>query len=125
MEARQDIIRTGRRILNLNAHHGPVRDFPAITTPNSPPWSVFAAYQHGGKDSDRLLSAKLGAIWYRIETADGQRADRYRIKRTWSRELSHLCHRLIRKILGHTVMAWVAASNGKPTVTFDRLLEAA
>lgn len=84
-----------------------------------------APYQHKSKDPDRLRSAQLSAIRYRIETVNGQLADRYGIKRTWARDLWHLCHRLIRKILSHTVMVWVAAMNGIPPLTFDRLLEAA
>src|SRR5262249_43186180 len=84
-----------------------------------------APYQHKTKDPDRVRSAKLSAIRYRIETVNGQLAERYRIKRTWARDLWHRCHRLIRKVLSHTVMIWVAASQGIPPLTFDRLQEAA
>ena len=84
-----------------------------------------APYQHKSKDPDRVRSAELGAIRYRIETVHGQLADRYGMKRTWARDLWHLCHRLIRKVLSHTVMIWVAVRNGIPPLTFDRLQEAA
>jgi hypothetical protein len=84
-----------------------------------------APYQHKSKDPDRARSARLSAIRYRIETVHGQLADRYGVKRTWARDLWHLCHRLIRKVLSHTAMIWVAVSNGIPPLTFDRLLEAA
>ena len=69
--------------------------------------------------SSALLGAALGA-W-----VAGQLADRYGVKRTWARDLWHLCHRLIRKVLSHTAMIWVAVSNGIPPLTFDRLQEAA
>ncbi len=84
-----------------------------------------APYQHKSKDPDRRGSAKLAAVRYRIETVNGQLTDRYGVKRTWARDLWHLCHRLVRKILSHTAMIWVAVSNGIPPLTFDRLLEAA
>jgi hypothetical protein len=84
-----------------------------------------APYQHKSKDPDRARSARLSAIRYRIETVHGQLADRYGVKRTWARDLWHLCHRLVRKVLSHTAMIWVAVSNGIPPLTFDRLQEAA
>ena len=86
---------------------------------------LLAPYQHKSKDPDRARSARLSAVRYRIETVNGQLADRYEIKRTWARDLWHLCHRLIRKILSHTVMIWVAVSHGIPPLSFDRLQPAA
>ena len=58
---------------------------------------------------------------YRIETVNGQLAERYDMKRTWARDLWHLCHRLIRKILSHTVMIWLTVRATIPPLTFDRL----
>jgi hypothetical protein len=84
-----------------------------------------APYQHKSKDPDRRGSAKLAAVRYRIETVNGQLAERYRIKRTRARDLWHLCHRIIRKVLSHTVMIWAAVSHRIPPLTFDRLRPAA
>jgi hypothetical protein len=84
-----------------------------------------APYQHKSRDPDRKGSAKLASARYRIETVNGQLAERYRIKRTWARDLWHLCHRLIRKVLSHTVMVWVAVTHGIPPLTFSRLQPAA
>ena len=84
-----------------------------------------APYQHRSRDPDPVRSAILSAIRYRIETVAGQLAERYAIKRTWARDLWHLCHRIIRKVLSHTVMVWVAVRHGLPPLTFDRLEEAA
>lgn len=84
-----------------------------------------APYQHKSKDPDRARSARLASVRYRIETVNGQLTDRYRIKRTWARDRWHLCHRLIRKVLSHTVMIWVAVTGGGPPLTFDRLQPAA
>ena len=43
------------------------------------------------------------------------------MKRTWARDLWHLCHRLIRKILSHTVLIWLAVEPRIPPLSFDRL----
>jgi Transposase DDE domain len=82
-------------------------------------------YQHKSKDPDPKGSSRLSAVRYRLETVNGQLAERYGVKRTWARDLWHLCHRLIRKILSHTVMIWVAVSRGIAPLTFDRLQPAA
>ncbi len=84
-----------------------------------------APYQHKSKDPDPKGSARLSAVRYRLETVNGQLAERYRIKRTWAKDLWHLCHRVIRKILSHTVMAWATFRHGWSPLQFDRLQEAA
>src|SRR5262245_35181594 len=42
-----------------------------------------APYQHKSKDPDRQRSARLSAVRYRLETVNGQLADRYAVKRVW------------------------------------------
>jgi hypothetical protein len=86
---------------------------------------LWAPYQHKSKDPDRRRSARLASVRYLIETVNGQLAERYEMKRTWARDLWHLCHRIIRKILSHTVMIAVAVSRGLPPLQFDRLRPAA
>jgi hypothetical protein len=82
-----------------------------------------APYQHKSKDPDPKGSARLSAVRYRLETVNGQLAERYGIKRTWAKDLWHLCHRVIRKVLSHTVLAWVTVRHGWSPLQFDRLLE--
>jgi hypothetical protein len=82
---------------------------------------LLAPYQHKSKDPDRARSARLSAVRYRLETVNGQLAERYHIKRTWAKDRWHLCHRLIRKILSHTVMIWVAVHAGIAPLSLDRL----
>jgi hypothetical protein len=84
---------------------------------------LLAPYQHKSKDPDPARSRRLSAVRYRIETVNGQLAERYGVKRTWARDQWHLCHRLVRKILSHTALIWVAFHNGLPPLSFDRLLE--
>ena len=85
-----------------------------------------APYQHKSKDPDPKRSSRLASVRYRIETVGGQLAERYEMKRTWARDLWHLCHRIIRKILSHmVVMIAAAAALGLTPLQFDRLRPAA
>ena len=60
-------------------------------------------------------------VRYRIETSNGQLAERYAIKRTWAKDLWHLCHRVIRKILSHTALALINFLGGRQPMQLDRL----
>lgn len=82
-------------------------------------------YLHKSKEPRPARAAMLSAIRYRLETVNGQLADRYRGKRTWTRDLWHLAHRVTRKILSHTVMVALARRHGHHTLSFDNLQLAA
>jgi hypothetical protein len=86
---------------------------------------LLTPYLHKSKDPDPARSARLSAIRYRLETVNGQLAGRYQVKRTWAKDLWHLCHRIVRKVLSHTVMAGLCARLGLPLLAFDRLQPAA
>ncbi len=58
---------------------------------------------------------------YRIETSNGQLAERYGIKRTWAKDWWHLGHRIIRKILSHTRRALVNFRAGPQPLQLDAL----
>jgi hypothetical protein len=77
------------------------------------------------RDPDPARSARLARIRYRIEAVNGQLAERYRVKRTWAKDLWHLEHRVVRKVLSHTALAWVAVRHGYGPLEFDRLALAA
>jgi hypothetical protein len=81
-------------------------------------------FVHKSKDRDPARSARLSAVRYRLETVNGQLAERYRIKRTWAKALWHLCHRLVRKILSHTVLMLLTCRAGWSPLSFDRLMAA-
>jgi hypothetical protein len=81
--------------------------------------------QHKKTDPDPKRSGRLAGVRYRLESAFGQLAGRYHAKRTWARDLWHLCHRLARAILSHTVMIELAVRHGHQPLSFDRLLPAA
>jgi len=74
------------------------------------------------KPGDRRRAAALASVRYRVETANGQLAGRYNVKRTWARDLWHLCHRVVRKVLSHTALAWLCFHARLPPLSFDRLI---
>jgi hypothetical protein len=79
-------------------------------------------YQHKSNDPDRPGSRRLSSLRYLVETVNGQLAVRYNLKRTWARDLWHLCHRVI-CVLSHTVMIRVAISHCVSPLSFARLEE--
>jgi len=83
--------------------------------------TLLAPYYHKSKDPDRKRSAKLSAVRYRVETSNGQLAERYGVKRTWAKDLWHLCDRLIRKVLSHTALALINFRAGRQPMQLDAL----
>lgn len=68
---------------------------------------LLAPYQTKKHDPDPARSRQLSRPRWKVETVNGQLAGRYNAKRVWARDLWHLCHRVIRKILSHTVGVWL------------------
>jgi hypothetical protein len=82
---------------------------------------LLAPYYQKRRDPDPGRSARLSAVRYRVETVNGQLAERYKVKRTWARDLWHLCHRLIRKVLSHTAAILLNVRAGHQPLQFDSL----
>jgi Transposase DDE domain len=82
---------------------------------------LLAPYCQKRRDPNPKRSARLSAVRYRIETSNGQLAERYEIKRTWAKDLWHLCHRVIRKILSHTAAVLLNLRAGNPALQLDAL----
>ena len=83
--------------------------------------TLLAPYYQKSKDPDPKRSARLSAVRYRIETSNGQLAERYGIKRTWAKDLWHLCHRVVRKVLSHTALALLNFRAGHQPLQLDAL----
>jgi hypothetical protein len=83
--------------------------------------TLLAPFKNRSKDPDPRRSRRLSRVRWMIETAFGQLAERFHIKRTWARDLWHLSHRVIRKVLGHTVAVWINVSLGRRPLDFDGL----
>jgi hypothetical protein len=71
---------------------------------------LLAPYKNKQRDPQPARSRLLRGLHWLIETVNGQLADRFGIKRTWARDVWHLCSRIMRKILSHTVAAWINVS---------------
>lgn len=82
---------------------------------------MLAPYKNKSKDPDPQRSRRLRRVRRVIETVFGQLAERFRVKRTWARDVWHLSHRITRKVLGHTVAVWINRSLGRPPLDFDGL----
>jgi Transposase DDE domain len=84
--------------------------------------TLLAPYYLKSKDPDRKGSARLSAVRYRVETSNGQLAERYGVKRTWAKDLWHLCHRIVRAILSHTALALINFRAGHSPMQLDKLV---
>jgi hypothetical protein len=82
---------------------------------------LLTPYLHKSRDPDPARAARLSRVRYRIETVNGQLAERYHVKRTWARDLWHLCHRTIRKVLSHTVAILLNLREGHQPLQFDAM----
>jgi hypothetical protein len=60
----------------------------------------------------------------RVETVLGQLVERFRAKRTWARDLWHLCSRWLRKVLAHTVGVFLCQQHGLPDLHLRDLIAA-
>ncbi len=60
----------------------------------------------------------------RIETVLSQLAGRFRAKRTWARDLWHLCSRWLRKVLAHTVGVYLCQQQGLGDLRLAQLVSA-
>jgi hypothetical protein len=58
----------------------------------------------------------------KVETVGSQLCDRFGLHRLRVRSLWHLCHRLGRKVLSHTVAVWFNLQQGKPPLNFESLV---
>ena len=83
--------------------------------------TLLAPYYRKTKDPDPKRSARLRVVRYRVETTNGQLAERYGVKRTWAKDLWHLCRRVIRKILSHTVAIALNLRAGHQPLQLDAL----
>ena len=58
-----------------------------------------------------------------VETVIGQLTERFNIQKVWARDLWHLTNRLTRKLLSHTMAAFINRSLGHHLLQFDALVD--
>jgi hypothetical protein len=90
-----------------------LRDGVALTAP-------FQTRKYERAPWPRWLVAKRR----RIETVLAQLVERYRSKRTWARDLWHLCSRWLRKVLSHTTAVLLCQRHGLGSLAFSQLVSA-
>jgi hypothetical protein len=83
---------------------------------------LLAPYKKKSEDPDAKRSRRISRCHWLVETVNSQLAERYNIKRTWARDLWHVCHRIIRKVLSHTVAVWVCLRSGLPPLQHANLI---
>jgi len=83
---------------------------------------LLAPYKSKQRDPQPERSRVLRGLHWLIETVNGQLAARFGAKRTWARDLWHLCSRVVRKILSHTVAAWINVGLRHRPLDFASLL---
>jgi hypothetical protein len=82
---------------------------------------LLAPYKSKKHDPEPARSRQLSRRRWRVETVGSQLTERYRIKRVWSRDLWHLCHRVIRKVLSHTLAVWLNITAGLEPLRFSAI----
>jgi hypothetical protein len=87
--------------------------------------TLHAPYYQRSRDPDPVRSRQLASVRYRIETVGSQLTVRYHMKQARARDVWHLVHRVIRKILSHTVMICLDVQETNAPLSFDRLRPAA
>ena len=84
---------------------------------------LLAPYKRKDYDPKPERSKQLRRLHWLIETVNGQLACRYQAKRTWAKDLWHLCSRVLRKVLSHTVAALVNVTQGRRPLDFAAILD--
>jgi hypothetical protein len=83
---------------------------------------LLAPYRSAKRDPHPHWSAMLSRVRYRIDTVFGQLVERCAVKRVWARDSWHLCSRLLRKVLMHTLAVLFTVELGNPPLQFAQLL---
>lgn len=84
---------------------------------------LWAPYKRKHYDPKPEQSKQLRRLHWLIETVNGQLACRYQAKRTWAKDLWHLCSRVLRKLLSHTVAALINVMQGRRPLDFAAILD--
>ena len=83
---------------------------------------LLAPYRSAKRDPHPRWSARLSRVRYRIDTVFGQLVDRCAVKRLWARDRWHLCSRLLRKVLMHTLAVLLNIDLGNPPLQLAQVV---
>ena len=84
---------------------------------------LLAPFRAKARDPDPARSAQPRRARRLVETVIGQLVERFHCKRTWARDVWHLCNRLTRKFLSHTAAVLLNTRAGNPPLQSDLLLD--
>jgi len=83
---------------------------------------LLAPYRSAKRDPHPRWSALLSRVRYRMDTVFGQIVDRCAVKRVWAHDLWHLCSRLLRSVLMHSVAVLLNVERGNPPLRLARVV---
>lgn len=83
---------------------------------------LLAPYRSAKRDAHPRWSALLSRVRYRIDTVFGQLVSRCHVKQVWARDLWHLCSRLLRKVLMHTLAVLLNSERGNPPLQLAQVV---
>ncbi len=84
--------------------------------------ALLAPYRSAKRDPHPRWSTLLSRVHYRIGAVFGRLVDRCDIKRVWARDLCHLCSRLLRNVLMHTLAVLLNVELGNPPLHLAQLV---
>jgi hypothetical protein len=84
--------------------------------------ALLAPFRWAQRDPHPSFAALVSRWRYRIDTVFGQLVDRHAVKRVWARDLWHLCNRLLRKILMHTLALLLNGALGNSPLQLARVV---
>lgn len=103
---------------------GDRNDWSPATTAEWQPHGVelLAPYRSAKRDPRPRWSAVLSRVRYRIDTVFGQLVSRCHVKQVWARDQWHVCSRLLRKVLMHTLAVLLNGELGNPPLHLAQLV---
>ncbi len=84
---------------------------------------LLAPYRRASSPKAKATESQvLGRVRYLVDTVFGQLTDRCGLKRIWARDLWHLCNRLLRAFLMHTIGFLFNQQDEAPLLQLERLV---
>lgn len=81
-----------------------------------------APFKKASRDPHPEYNFQTSHIRYLIETVFGQLVEHFNAKKVWARDLWHFYNRLLRKIISHSIAAFLNISSGRPPLKFENLI---
>jgi len=83
---------------------------------------LLAPFLWASRDPRPHARKRINHFRYRIDMVFGQLVERCLVKRVWAHDTWHLCSRLSRKVLMHTLAVFLNLARGNPPLHLARLV---